>query len=194
MPASRFFQPYVYAPRAHSGHSALIGNSDHDFSSGRHRARKRRLAFPPTMRTARRKARSSPAYPHKRSALGSGRAIPVPDSRLRTGVARIPVVLHQQPCYCYCERRTGHNSLHSCFEGTHGARCAACLKELYYSYQQAQSRARLRLRFAPALSRGIGSDRSGNSRGDQLAARVPGVYRKYTLRFCSRECFTDGSR
>jgi hypothetical protein len=49
--------------------------------------------------------------------------------------AKIPTVLHQQPCYCYCDRM-GHNSLHSCFEGTHGARCATCLKELYYSYQQ----------------------------------------------------------
>lgn len=47
--------------------------------------------------------------------------------------AKIPVVLHQQPCYCYCDRM-GHNSLHSCFEGTHGALCATCLKELYYSY------------------------------------------------------------
>jgi hypothetical protein len=51
--------------------------------------------------------------------------------------AKIPVVLHQQPCYCYCDRM-GHNSLHSCFENTHGARCATCLKELYYSYEQAQ--------------------------------------------------------
>jgi hypothetical protein len=49
--------------------------------------------------------------------------------------SRIPVVLHQQPCYCYCDRM-GHNSLHSCYENTHAARCAACLKELYYSYDQ----------------------------------------------------------
>jgi len=49
--------------------------------------------------------------------------------------SKIPVVLHQQPCYCFCERM-GHNSLHSCFENTHGARCFTCLKELYYSYQQ----------------------------------------------------------
>jgi hypothetical protein len=47
--------------------------------------------------------------------------------------AKIPVVLYQQPCYCYCDRM-GHNSLHSCYEGTHGAQCATCLKELYYSY------------------------------------------------------------
>jgi hypothetical protein len=47
--------------------------------------------------------------------------------------AKIPNVIHQQPCYCYCDRM-GHNSLHSCFEGTHGARCSTCLKELYYSY------------------------------------------------------------
>jgi hypothetical protein len=51
--------------------------------------------------------------------------------------AKIPTVLHQQPCYCYCDRM-GHNSLHSCFEGTHGAECSTCLKELYYSYQQHQ--------------------------------------------------------
>ncbi len=48
---------------------------------------------------------------------------------------KIPAVLHQQPCYCYCDRM-GHNSLHSCFEGTHGARCSTCLKELYYSYSE----------------------------------------------------------
>jgi len=48
--------------------------------------------------------------------------------------AKIPAVLHQQPCYCYCDRGMGHNSLHSCFEGTHGAECSVCLKELYYSY------------------------------------------------------------
>jgi hypothetical protein len=51
--------------------------------------------------------------------------------------AKIPAVLHQQPCYCFCDRM-GHNSLHSCFEGTHGAKCSTCLKELYYSYQQHQ--------------------------------------------------------
>jgi Protein of unknown function with PCYCGC motif len=46
---------------------------------------------------------------------------------------KIPAVLDQQPCYCYCDRM-GHNSLHSCFEGTHGAQCSTCLKELYYAY------------------------------------------------------------
>jgi hypothetical protein len=51
--------------------------------------------------------------------------------------SKIPAVLHQQPCYCYCDRM-GHNSLHSCFETSHGARCSTCLKELYYSYQQSK--------------------------------------------------------
>jgi hypothetical protein len=51
--------------------------------------------------------------------------------------SKIPTVIHQQPCYCYCDRM-GHNSLHSCFETAHGARCSTCLKELYYSYQQKQ--------------------------------------------------------
>jgi hypothetical protein len=49
--------------------------------------------------------------------------------------AKIPNVIYQQPCYCYCDRGMGHNSLHSCFAGTHGAQCGTCLKELYYTYQ-----------------------------------------------------------
>jgi hypothetical protein len=48
--------------------------------------------------------------------------------------AKIQKVIYQQPCYCYCDRM-GHKSLHSCFEGTHGAECATCMKELYYTYQ-----------------------------------------------------------
>ncbi len=50
--------------------------------------------------------------------------------------ATIPALLHQEPCYCYCDRGMGHKSLHSCFEGTHGAQCSTCLKELYYTYTQ----------------------------------------------------------
>ena len=48
--------------------------------------------------------------------------------------AKIPDVIYQQPCYCFCDRGMGHNSLHSCFAGTHGAECGTCLKELYYTY------------------------------------------------------------
>ena len=50
--------------------------------------------------------------------------------------AKIPAVLHQQPCYCHCDRALGHNSLHSCFEGTHGAACSTCMKEAVFAYQQ----------------------------------------------------------
>lgn len=49
---------------------------------------------------------------------------------------KIPAVLHQLPCYCRCDRAMGHNSLHSCFEGTHGAACSTCMKEGVYAYQQ----------------------------------------------------------
>jgi len=48
--------------------------------------------------------------------------------------AKIPKIIFQQPCYCYCDRSMGHTSLHSCFSGTHGAECATCLQELYYTY------------------------------------------------------------
>ena len=50
--------------------------------------------------------------------------------------AKIPAVFHQEPCYCRCDREMGHNSLHSCFEGTHGAACSTCMKEAVYTYQQ----------------------------------------------------------
>ena len=49
--------------------------------------------------------------------------------------AKIPDVIYQLPCYCYCERE-GHNSLHSCFESLHGSHCALCMKELFYAYEQ----------------------------------------------------------
>ena len=49
--------------------------------------------------------------------------------------AQIPGVLYQLPCYCYCER-VGHNSLHTCFESTHGAKCGICMKEVFYADQQ----------------------------------------------------------
>jgi hypothetical protein len=51
--------------------------------------------------------------------------------------AKIPGVIYQLPCYCYCER-IGHSSLHTCFESTHGAHCAICMKEVVYAYQQTQ--------------------------------------------------------
>lgn len=50
--------------------------------------------------------------------------------------AKIPDVIYQLPCYCYCDRSVGHKSLHSCYESTHAAHCSACLKELYFAYME----------------------------------------------------------
>ena len=49
--------------------------------------------------------------------------------------AKVQTVLYQLPCYCRCDRNMGHTSLHSCFEGLHGAECSTCAKEGYYAYQ-----------------------------------------------------------
>lgn len=49
--------------------------------------------------------------------------------------AQIPGVLYQLPCYCRCDRALGHSSLHSCFEGTHGAICSTCAMEGAYAYK-----------------------------------------------------------
>lgn len=49
--------------------------------------------------------------------------------------AKIPGVINQLPCYCYCER-IGHKSLHTCYESDHGAHCGICMKEVFYAYEQ----------------------------------------------------------
>ncbi|HEV2989995.1 MAG TPA: CYCXC family (seleno)protein [Candidatus Angelobacter sp.] len=52
--------------------------------------------------------------------------------------AKAPGVMHQMPCYCFCDRNHGHKSLHSCFEGTHGANCGVCIGEALYAYQMSR--------------------------------------------------------
>jgi hypothetical protein len=49
--------------------------------------------------------------------------------------AQVPRVLYQLPCYCRCDKALGHTSLHSCFEGTHGAICSTCAKEGAYAFK-----------------------------------------------------------
>jgi hypothetical protein len=58
--------------------------------------------------------------------------------RAYEAAAKVPRVLYQLPCYCYCDRSAGHTSLHSCFEGDHGAHCSTCLQEAFYAYQMAK--------------------------------------------------------
>jgi hypothetical protein len=48
---------------------------------------------------------------------------------------KIPDVLYQMPCYCYCDRTSGHNSLHDCFTSKHGASCSVCQREALYAYE-----------------------------------------------------------
>ena len=98
------------------------------------RAARRRRHSRPTMPGRRPKGRSCLPILTKADLWGAD-AQNVYQTHAYELAAKIPNVLHQQPCYCYCDRM-GHNSLHSCFENTHGAQCATCLKELYYSYQQ----------------------------------------------------------
>lgn len=46
--------------------------------------------------------------------------------------------MYQQPCYCRCDREKGHQSLHSCFESTHGANCGTCTQEALYTYRMSK--------------------------------------------------------
>jgi Protein of unknown function with PCYCGC motif len=52
--------------------------------------------------------------------------------------AKVQNVLYQLPCFCHCDRAMGHTSLHSCFEGTHGAECSTCAKEGLYAYEMSR--------------------------------------------------------
>ena len=49
--------------------------------------------------------------------------------------AQVQRVIYQLPCYCRCDKALGHQSLHSCFEGTHGAVCSTCAKEGAYAFK-----------------------------------------------------------
>jgi hypothetical protein len=48
---------------------------------------------------------------------------------------KVPRVLYQLPCFCFCDRSAGHSSLHTCFEGAHGSHCGTCMQEAFYAYQ-----------------------------------------------------------
>ena len=55
-------------------------------------------------------------------------------AKIYADAAHVQKVLYQLPCFCRCDKALGHASLHSCFEGTHGAVCSTCAKEGYYAY------------------------------------------------------------
>jgi hypothetical protein len=55
--------------------------------------------------------------------------------RAYQAAAKVPRVLHQLPCYCFCDRSAGHTSLHTCFEGDHGSHCSTCMQEAFYAYE-----------------------------------------------------------
>jgi hypothetical protein len=49
---------------------------------------------------------------------------------------KIKSALYQQPCYCYCDRHSGHKSLLDCFATTHGSECDICQKEAVLAYRE----------------------------------------------------------
>jgi hypothetical protein len=55
--------------------------------------------------------------------------------RAYQAAAKVPRVLYQLPCYCFCDRSAGHTSLHTCFEGDHGSHCSTCMQEAFYAYE-----------------------------------------------------------
>ncbi len=59
-------------------------------------------------------------------------------ARSYKAAAKVPNLLHQLPCYCHCDRHSGHNSLHSCFESEHGANCSTCMKEAFFAEEMSR--------------------------------------------------------
>lgn len=66
---------------------------------------------------------------------GAGFSQPVQAKAYKVA-AKNAAVLHQLPCYCFCDRNHGHNSLHSCFESEHGGNCGVCMAEAFYADEQ----------------------------------------------------------
>jgi Protein of unknown function with PCYCGC motif len=83
----------------------------------------------------------APAHGVKLPAILSGNQLTGPNFQyawqkaVYEDAAKVPNVLYQLPCFCHCDRALGHTSLHSCFEGLHGAECSTCAKEGYYAYK-----------------------------------------------------------
>ena len=50
-------------------------------------------------------------------------------SKAYQAAEEIPSVLAQQPCYCHCDRASGHRSLLDCYRDDHASGCLICLKE-----------------------------------------------------------------
>ncbi len=78
-----------------------------------------------------------PSKGQKLPAIMSGAQFSQPvQQKAYKAAARNAAVLHQLPCYCYCDRNHGHNSLHSCFESEHGGNCGVCMAEAFYADEQ----------------------------------------------------------
>ena len=56
-----------------------------------------------------------------------------------TLAARIRKILYQEPCFCPCHEKEGHQSLLDCFAGNHGLSCYLCKQEVIYCYEQHRS-------------------------------------------------------
>jgi len=48
--------------------------------------------------------------------------------------SKIPGVLAQQPCYCWCSH-IGHRSLLDCYRSDHAATCVVCVKEALFAHR-----------------------------------------------------------
>ena len=83
------------------------------------------------------KGETLPAVLTEKQLTAQGLTAPVQIAAYKAA-AKVPSVMYQEPCYCYCDRGHGHTSLHSCFESTHGANCGTCMGEALYSYQMSK--------------------------------------------------------
>jgi hypothetical protein len=52
--------------------------------------------------------------------------------------AKIPELLYQEPCFCSCDKREGHQSLLDCYTGWHGYGCITCQTEVIFIYEQSK--------------------------------------------------------
>jgi Protein of unknown function with PCYCGC motif len=70
-----------------------------------------------------------------------------------TLASRIRETLYQVPCYCGCDKETGHASLLDCFSTRHSVHCHMCQRESIFSYLQRQ-KGKTPMQIREAMSKG----------------------------------------
>jgi hypothetical protein len=82
--------------------------------------------------------------------------------------AKVKEELYQVPCYCGCDKSSGHESLLNCFTTVHGAACPTCQMELIFVYEQTKAG-----KTAPEIRQDMEKGKWGSNVADYMKKHYP---------------------